>query len=59
MTTEQKIMKEIEGLPQQFLDEIADFIKSLKKKLIKKKKLPTFDLGGQCDKMDIRKKAYE
>lgn len=59
MTTKQRIMKEIDGLPQQFLDEIVDFIKSVKKRAMNKKKIPPFDLGGQCDKMDIRKKAYE
>ncbi len=59
MTSKQKILKEIDGIPQEFLNEIIDFIKSVKKKITGRKKLPTLDLGGQCDKMDIRKKAYE
>jgi len=59
MTAKQEIIYEIDSLPPDLLNEILAFIKSVKKRVMSKKKIPTFDLGGQCDKMDIRKKAYE
>ena len=58
MSSREKIKQQIDKLSEQELEKVSELIASL----IKKKRtdgLPTFDLGGKFDKMDIRKGAYE
>lgn len=55
MITKQKIKKEIDEIPDDLLEEIYQFINSLKKK----KNLHTFKLKGQFDELNIRQAAYE
>ncbi len=59
MTTKEKLITEIDGLPEEILSKVLKFIESLKTKPVKKKKLPSFRLKGQFDDADLRKKAYE
>lgn len=58
MTTKEKLKEEIDRLPSNQLDDVFQFIYSIKTKKIKTRKLHSFKLKGQFDKLDIRKEAY-
>ena len=58
MSRREKIKQQIDTLNEQELAKVSEIITSL----IGKKRtdgLPTFDLNGKFDKMDVRKEAYE
>jgi len=59
MTTKEKLISEIDRLPEEILGEILKFIKSLKKRTVDAKGPRMFKLKGQFDDTDLRKKAYE
>lgn len=59
MTTKEKLKKEIEGLPQNLLNQVYQFINSIKGKRPAKKRLRSFKLKGQLDDVSIREQAYE
>ena len=59
MTTKEKLISEIDHLPEEILGEILKFIKSLKKKTFAGKCPRNFKLKGQFDDTDLRKRAYE
>ena len=58
MLTKQTVKKEIDKIPDCLLEDILQFLTALKKKN-PKKKIHTFKLKGQFDKMNIRDRAYE
>ena len=59
MTTREKIKKDIELLPENLLDEVEQFLATIKSRHTRPKTLPTFKLKGQFDNLDIRRQAYE
>ena len=59
MTTKEKVLKEIDKMPDDSLEKVYKYINSLKTKTSDKKKLHTFNLKGQLDNVNIREKAYE
>jgi len=59
--TKEEIKKTIDELPQSMLARVAQFIRSLaeSKKSIERKPLPTYQLGGKFDDVNIRSQAYD
>ena len=56
----ESIKKEIEDLPENALERLYKFIRSLKNsKPDKSCDLPSYSLKGQFDDVDIRSQAYE
>ncbi len=58
MTTKEKLKEEIDCLPSNLVEEVYQFISSIKMEK-KTKRFHSFKLKGQFDKIDIRKEAYE
>ena len=59
MITKSRVKREIDRLPNELLEKVYKYISQLSKSEKKEKKLPSFKLKGQFDKLDIRKAAYE
>ncbi len=62
MTTKEKINKTLDELPDALLEQVYEFINSIKSqnsKDSKKKRVRTFKLKGQFDNVNIRQSAYE
>ena len=59
MSIKEKIKKEIDTLPDDFLKKIYEYIYSIKIVKGKRSSIRTFHLQGQYDKVNIRHKAYE
>jgi len=59
MNTKEKIKEKIDQLPEEKLQEIDAYLDRLLKGKKRTDGLPTFNLGGKFDNMDIRKEAYE
>ena len=59
MTTKEKVKKEIDKMPEDLLEQVYEFIDSIKSKRHKKTRIHTFKLKGTFDNLNIREKAYE
>ena len=59
MTTKEKIKKDLDDLPNELLQQVHQFIKSVKRRNSNKKEIRSFKLGGQFDELNIRQRAYE
>lgn len=59
MSTKEKVKIEIENLPDDVLEQVYQFINSLKTKKKSHHKLRTVNLNGQFDDVNIREQAYE
>ena len=59
MTTKEKVKREIDQMPNDALEKVYKYISSLRKKTVHQKKVRTFNLKGQLDDVNIRKRAYE
>lgn len=59
MATKERLKKEIDKLPQNLLDQVYQFINSMKEKKRTKKRTRSFKLKGQFDDVNIREKAYD
>lgn len=59
MNTKEKIKEKIDQLPEGKLQEIDTYLDRLLQGKKRTDGLPTFDLGGKFDHIDIRKEAYE
>lgn len=59
MITKDKLKKEIDELPEELLDQIYQFINSIKQDRQVKGKIRSFKLKGQFDDINIREKAYK
>ena len=59
MTTKEKIKKDLDDLPNELLEQIYQFIKSVRSSNSNKKEVRSFKLGGQFDNLNIRQRAYE
>lgn len=60
MTTKEKIKKNLDELPEDLIEQIYQFVESIKpKNSLPKKRIQTFHLNGQFDKINIRQSAYE
>ena len=57
--TKDKIKREIDDLPDSLITRLYEFIATLKKNDVKMQPLPSFDLKGKFDEVNIRSKAYE
>jgi len=59
MTTKEKVIKEIDTMPDELVEEVYKFIHTVKGAKTKKARIHTFKLNGCFDRIDIREKAYE
>lgn len=59
MTVKQKVLKEINTLPEDILSKVYEFLHALKSDKGKQHRIRSFKLQGQFDKMNLRKEAYE
>lgn len=59
MTTKEKVKREVDKMPNDLLEKVYEYINSLRTKKKPTKKIHTFNLKGQLDNLNIRKKAYE
>ncbi len=59
MTIKEKIKEEIDLLPDELLDQVQEYLNSIKVSRIKREKTHTLHLKGQYDSMNLRQKAYE
>jgi DNA replication initiation complex subunit (GINS family) len=59
MTTKEKVKREIDKMPNDLLEKVHKYIKTLRTKTTQKKKIRTFNLKGQLDNINIRERAYE
>jgi len=59
MTVKERILKEIEGLPNPALESVFEFAHSISKDRDLKAKIHSFDLGKEFDNINFRKEAYD
>ena len=59
MTTREKIKQKIDKIPDSLLDNVLEFINSMKLNKSNKREIHTFKLNGSFDNENIRSKAYE
>ncbi len=59
MTTKEKIKKNLDDLPDNLVEQVHQFIKSIKPRNPNKNKIRLFRLKGQFDSMNIRQQTYE
>lgn len=59
MITKEKLKAEIDRLPENLLEEVYEFINSIRSIRPKERKLRSYKLRGQFDKINIRERAYE
>ena len=59
MELKEKIKKEIDMIPEEYLPQIERYIKIIKSEKTKKKQVKTTHLKGKFDNIDIRRLAYE
>jgi len=59
MELKEKIKKEIDSIPEEYLVQLEEYIKILKNSIQKEKRVKTLHLHGKFDKINIRKLAYE
>ena len=59
MKLKEKIKKEIDMIPEEYLPQIERYIQIIKRVKTQKKPVKTAHLKGKFDNMDIRKIAYE
>lgn len=59
MIIKEEIKRELDNMPDDLLAKVYNYIHSLKSKKIRRKKLHTFNLKGELDNVNIRKRAYE
>lgn len=57
--TKNIIKEEIDQMPDEMVEKIYEFIRTIKQKDKPYKKMHTYKLNGAFDQIDIRKKAYE
>ncbi|MGM0453817.1 MAG: hypothetical protein ACQERN_11690 [Thermodesulfobacteriota bacterium] len=59
MSDKNQVKKEIDEMPDEWVEKVHSFIAALKKQNRHRKALHTFKLGGAFDHKHIREKAYE
>jgi len=59
MTTKEKLLEEIDSLSSNMVEDVYQFIHSLKVKKKTTNQFRSFNLKGQFDTVDVREKAYE
>ena len=55
----EKIKREIDSIPDEYLVQLEKYVKILKNNIQKEKRIKTFYLQGKFDKVKTRKLAYE
>ena len=58
MITKEKLINEIENLPEDLLEKVYKFIRNLQTQK-PKIKIHTYKLKGQFDDMDVREESYK
>jgi hypothetical protein len=59
MTTREKIKVKLDKMPDEALEKVYEYMKTIKVKQRTIKKMHTFNLHGQLDNVNIRERAYE
>lgn len=59
MELKEKIKKEIDSLPEEYLLQLERYLEIMKSGPQKKKRIKTLHLKGKFDNLNIRKLAYE
>ena len=59
MELKEKIKHEIDSLPEEYLPQLEQYLKTIKCKNIKKRQIKSLHLKGKFDNLNIRKVAYE
>jgi len=59
MELKEKIKKEIDSIPEEYLFQLEKYLKILKNNIQKEKRIKTLHLQGKFDKINVRKMAYE
>jgi|GEM_PF-1028805 len=58
LPTKEMIISEIDQMPDEMVEKIYEFIKTIKKSAKQNKKMHTYNLNGRFDNKNIRKEAY-
>ena len=59
MELKEKIKKEIDLMPEEYLPQLERYLKIMKNIKRKPPRIKTVHLKGKCDNLNIRKLAYE
>ncbi|MBW1999396.1 MAG: hypothetical protein JRJ29_15725 [Deltaproteobacteria bacterium] len=59
MELKEKIKKEIDSLPEEYLPQLERYLETIKNGKQKEKRIKTVHLKGKFDNLDIRRVAYE
>ncbi len=59
MELKERIKKEIDSIPEEYLVQLEEYVKILKNSIQKEKQVKTLHLHGKFDKINIRKLAYK
>ena len=59
MDLKEKIKKEIDAIPEDYLPQLQQYLNMIKKKSAKERHIKTLRLKGRFDEINIRKIAYE
>ncbi len=59
MELREKIKKEIDSIPEEYLSQLEQYIKTIKSSKRKQLRIKTLHLKGKYDNLNLRKLAYE
>ena len=59
MELKEKIKHEIDSIPDEYLPQLERYLKIIKSKKMKKKRIKTLHLKGKFDNLNIRRVVYE
>jgi len=59
MELKEKIKKEIDLIPEEYLPQLERYLKTIKSSKKKQTRIKTLHLKGQYDNLNIKKLAYE
>ncbi len=59
MELKEKIKKEIDSLPEEYLPQLERYLETIKNGKQKEKRIKTVHLKGEYNNLDIRRVAYE
>ena len=59
MELKEKIKKEIDSIPEEYLPQLERYLKTIKSNKRKQLRIKTLHLKGKYDNLNLRKLAYE
>ena len=59
MELKERLKREIDFVPEEFLPQLEEFVRLLKVKHGKKRRIKTISLGGKFDNVNVRELVYE